>query len=78
MANSMKVSFLGVELGQASGWDGELGQCWWVNDFKPGVGVDLPSCDALQFDEDKGFITAQDFEGNEIGTWKINWFMSIA
>jgi hypothetical protein len=69
----MKVTFLGRDLGKASGWDGDLGECWWVYDFTPNAECTLPACKCLQFDEAKGEIHAQDNEGNSIEAWQIEW-----
>lgn len=69
----MDIKFLGKELGIGSGWDGDLGGCWWVYDFIPATGIELPECKCLQFNEDKGQIVAQDDEGNDLKTWNINW-----
>jgi len=71
----MTVNFLGVELGKATGWDGDPGQTWWAYDFVPKDGVKLPACQCLQFDEDKGEITAQDNEGNTLQAFGITWML---
>jgi hypothetical protein len=77
MANDMQVSFLGRSLGTASGWDEDLGECWWVYDFVPNADCPFPACDSLQF-TDNGYILAQDKDGNDLQRWKINWTPELA
>lgn len=77
MSERMSVRFLGRELGTASGWDGDLGEFWHVEDFKPIDGVELIECSSLAFDENNGTIIAQDVEGNALKTWKIGWTLTL-
>ena len=54
------ISFLGRELGTASGWDGEPGECVWFYDFQPKGGVSLPACSCFTIDEDQGVFRTGD------------------
>lgn len=67
------VDFLGRNLGTASGWDGELGEVWWVYDFESNSDCKFPPCKCLQFDEVNAKIHAQDDEGNNLQSWEIYW-----
>ena len=73
----MKVSFLGKDLGEASGWDGDLGECWWVYDFTPTGECEIEACSLLQFNEQEGKIETQDKEGNALKEWKISWQLEL-
>lgn len=67
----MIVSFLGKELGNATGWDGDPGECVWFYEFTPTPTCEIPACKCLQIDEYNGMIHAQDDEGGTLSSWKI-------
>ena len=62
----MKLQFLGRTLGTASGWDGDLGETWWVYDFVPIASINNLACECFQLDEMTSTFHTQDKEGNTI------------
>lgn len=73
MTNRGPITFLGIELGTATGGDGELGDCWWVYNFQPNADCEFPACAILQFNEIDAMIHARDAKGNNIKSWSIQW-----
>lgn len=69
MQEPIKVQYLGRTLGEASGWDGNLGEVWWFYNFKPASGVNISECECLQIDDLVGVIYTQDHVGNNINSF---------
>lgn len=59
-------SFLGRKLGTGTGWDGDPAEVWWIYDFEPAEGVNLPSGD-LYIDGTAGLIGLANEDGEVIG-----------
>jgi hypothetical protein len=55
--------FLDRLLGSDTGWDGDQGQCWWVYNFEPAPGVELPKCDCLNINEEIGMFEITNVDG---------------
>lgn len=61
----IEVDVLGRNLGTASGWDGDMGECIWFYDFEPDEGIDLPK-GMIQIDYNKGIMGVPDDESGVI------------
>lgn len=71
----IEVDILGRNLGTASGWDGDPGECIWFYEFQPRDGVDLKSGD-LQIDFVKGLIGIQGPEGEILDPEDAVYFLN--
>jgi hypothetical protein len=55
--------FLGRTLGTGTGWDGDLGENWWIYNFQPASGVNLKPGDLI-LNEEAGMFEHNDANGN--------------
>lgn len=67
----MNVQYLARELGTASGWNGDPGECIWFYDFEPKPGVPIQACPTFLIDEGEGNFDCQDGGGTSLSTLDI-------
>jgi len=60
----MDVIILKRNLGTASGWDGDPGECVWFYDYIPAKDVPFTACECFQYDEVSGNFNIT----NNVGT----------
>lgn len=71
MTKRSEYKFLNVLLGTGTGWDGEVGDNFWIYDFEPATGMPFSACDCFNINETEGKFQQTENDGTVVAEWPI-------